>query len=192
MKWEKEKGTILKEKTSNKDPKMTNAMEGTTYQLRSPPYRCHPAGKRASPEKTDMRGQASENATGMIFRAERNRKKPTNIKKVAKKRYRERLLSFIAKTAQPEPRITKKKATKTDILEVPARFPMRKALPKNMSKRPIIKISCATLRRVDKETMLLLYPTGEAKGKYNLSNKQVGAACLYPPTYFKQGNVYNL
>jgi hypothetical protein len=86
MKWEKEKGTILKEKISNTDPKMTKAREGTTYQLRSAPYRCQPAGKRASPEKTDMRGQASENATGMSFKAARNRKKPTNIKKAAKKR----------------------------------------------------------------------------------------------------------
>jgi hypothetical protein len=157
MKWEKEKGTILKEKTSSPDPKMTNAMEGTTYRLRNAPYRCQPAGKRASPEKTDMRGQASENSTGMIFRAERNRKKPTSIKKAAKNRYKERLLSFIAKTAQPDPRITKKKAAKTDIRDVPARFPRRKALPRNMSNRPLIKISRATVRRVDKEAMILLY-----------------------------------
>jgi hypothetical protein len=74
-------------------------------------------------------------------------------------------LSFIAKTAQPEPRITKKKASKTDIREVPARFPKRKALPRNMNKRPMIKISRATRRRTDKETMILLYPQGEAKGK---------------------------
>ncbi|MHB9293814.1 hypothetical protein Holit_02933 [Hollandina sp. SP2] len=175
MKWEKEKGTILNEKTSSTDPKMTNAKEGTTYQLRSDPYRCQPAGKRASPEKTDIRGQASENATGMIFKAERNRKKPTSIKKVAKKRYKERLLSLIAKTAQPEPRITKKKATNTDIREVPARFPIRKALPRNMSKRPIIKISRAMVRRVDKETMILLYPQGGAKSKYT-----VEALFIYP------------
>jgi hypothetical protein len=105
-----------------------------------------------------MRGQASANATGMICKAKRNKKKPTNIKKVAKKRYKERLLSFIAKTAHPEPRITKKKATKTDIREVPDKFPRRKALPRNMSKRPMIKINRATLRRIAKETIVLLYP----------------------------------
>jgi hypothetical protein len=95
-----------------------------------------------------MRGQASENATGMILRADKKRKNPTNIKKAAKKRYRERLLSFIANTAQPDPRITKKKANKTETREVPARCPRRKALPKNMSKRPIIKTNQAMTRRV--------------------------------------------
>jgi hypothetical protein len=104
-----------------------------------------------------MSGQAFENATGMILRAERNRKKPTSMKKAAKKRYKERLLSFIAKTAQPDPRITKKKEANTDIREVPAIFPRRNALPRNMSKRPIIKMSRAALRRIDKETMVLLY-----------------------------------
>jgi hypothetical protein len=170
MKWENEKGTILKEKTSSTDPKMTNAIEGTTYRLCSAPYRCQPAGKRASPEKTDIRGQASEKVTGMIFRAARNKKKPTNIKKVARKRYRERLLSFIAKTAQPEPKITKKKAAKTDIREVPARFPRRNALPRNMSRNPIIKISRATVLRVDKD-MLSLYLEAAAERKYKFQGR---------------------
>jgi hypothetical protein len=157
MNWEKEKGTILKEKISSTEPKMTKAKAGTIYQLRRAPYRCHPAGIRASPEKTDMSGQAWEKATGMIFKAERNRKKPTCIKKAAKKRYKERLLSFMAKTAQAEPRITKKKATNTDIRDIPARFPMRNALPRNMSKRPLMNTNRATVRRVDTETILLLY-----------------------------------
>jgi hypothetical protein len=166
MNWENEKGTILKEKTSSIDPKMTNAIEGTTYRLCSAPYRCQPAGKRAIPEKTDMRGQDSEKVTGMIFRAARNKKKPTSIKNAARKRYRERLLSFMAKTAQPEPKITKKKATKTDIREVPVRFPRRNALPRNIRRNPIIKISRATVRRLDAETMFLLYLEAAAERKY--------------------------
>jgi hypothetical protein len=113
-----------------------------------------------------MRGQDSEKVTGMIFRAARNRKKPTSIKKAARKRYRERLLSFIAKTAQPEPKMTKKKATKTDIREVPVRFPRRNALPRNISRNPIIKTSRATVRRINEETIFLLYQEEEEKRKY--------------------------
>lgn len=83
----------------------------------------------------------------MIPKAERKRKKPSIRKKAAKKRYVERLLSLTAKTAQRIPAITKKKAKNTEIPEVPARDPRRKADPRNINKRPAIKTNQAAIRR---------------------------------------------
>jgi hypothetical protein len=87
--------------------------------------------------------------------AEMKRKKPTKRKNVAKNRYRERLLRRIAKKAQNTPTTTKKKALSMETLEMPVREPMRKAVPRNISSKPIIKISLAAVRRVNKRCIVL-------------------------------------
>jgi hypothetical protein len=100
-------------------------------------------------------GHQWENSRGMILRAKRKKKKPTWIKKAAKKRYRDRLLSLMAKTAQPAPRMIKKKAPMVDKGEPPLVVPKRKALPRSIDKRPIINIKRAIIRRLTSEYISL-------------------------------------
>jgi hypothetical protein len=140
-----ENDTISSEKIRSIQPKIMNTAEGTKYEGRNFPKRCHPAGIRASPAKTERIGHHSLIIMGIILSAERKRKKPTSRKKAAKKRYVERLLSFTAKNAHPEPVITKKNELNMDILDVLARLSRRKAQPRNINKRPKIKISRAVI-----------------------------------------------
>jgi hypothetical protein len=99
------------------------------------------------PENTEMRGHAWEKDTGMILREKRKRKKPTSRKKVAKKRYRDRLLSFIARKAKRDPAMTNIKLISTEIREIPVREPSRKALHRNIRNNPAINTSLAVARR---------------------------------------------
>jgi hypothetical protein len=146
----KEKGTIRNEKIMRKQPRKTKATEGTTKRMRMAPKRCHPAGKRASPAKTDSRGQLWEKVKGRICREERKRKNPTRRKKAAKNKYRDRLFNLMAKKAQMAPIITKKKALSMEKRAIPWRVPRRKALPRNISSSPVMNARrAAALRVVD-------------------------------------------
>ena len=84
----------------------------------------------------------------MIPRAKRKRNKPDWRKSAAKKRYRERRFSFIAKAARAIPRITNMKEINTGALGFSIDELKRKAVPRNMRKKPIIKINRAADRRV--------------------------------------------
>jgi hypothetical protein len=153
----KEKGTIRNENTMRKQPRKTNATEGTTNWMRIAPNRCHPAGKRASPAKTDSKGQLWEKVKGRICREERKRKNPTWRKNAAKNRYRDRLFNLMAKNAQTAPIITKKKALSMEQRAIPWRVPRRKALPRNISKSPAIKARRAAALRVVDPSMFTIY-----------------------------------
>jgi hypothetical protein len=140
-----------------KQPRKTNTTEGTTKRVRIAPKRCHPAGKRASPAKTDSRGQLWEKVKGRIWREERKRKNPTRRKNAAKNRYRDRLFNLMAKKAQMAPIIIKKKALSMENRAIPWRVPRRKALPRSMSRRPVINARRAAALRVVDPSILAIY-----------------------------------
>ena len=77
----------------------------------------------------------------------------------------------MARTAQPIPIITKKKDRSTDMREIPARLPKRKALPRNISKSPKIKTKRAVSRLPKKETIYII----------NISAKTSFNTLLAPP-----------
>ena len=60
-------------------------------------------------------------------------------------------MSLTAKTAQRIPAMTNKKARSTENREVPAKKPKRKADPRNINNKPIIKTNQAAIRRENKE-----------------------------------------
>jgi hypothetical protein len=153
----KEKGTTRNENTMRKQPRKTNAIEGTTKRVRIAPKRCHPAGKRDSPAKIDSRGQLWAKENGRICREERKRKNPTWRKNAAKNRYRDRLFNLMARTAQMAPIITKKKALSMEKRVIPWRVPRRKALPRNISRSPVINARRAAALRVVDPSMLTIY-----------------------------------
>ena len=140
-----------------KQPRKTNTTEGTAKRVRMAPKRCHPAGKRASPAKTDSKGQLWEKVKGRMRREERKRKKPTRRKKAAKNRYRDRLFNLIAKKAKMAPILIKKKALSMENRTIPWRVPRRKAIPRSISRRPAINAKRAAVLRVVDLSILGIY-----------------------------------
>jgi len=152
--WANEKATLPRAKIIRPAPNRINVTDGTMYFALNALYRCQPAGKRASPEKIDKSGHNCENLSGMIPSAKRRRNKPDWRKSAAKKRYSERRFSFIAKTARAIPRITSINEIKTGALGFSIEELNKKAVPRNMRKKPIIKINRAAGRRVTNNRIL--------------------------------------
>jgi hypothetical protein len=134
----KEKGTISKEKMRRIKPKIIKAAAGITKRLLIEPYLLMPVGSRARPAKIEDRGQPWLKLTGMIRITERKRKIPIRKKNRAEKRKTDRLSNFIAIAAQTEPRITRENDTNAERRAAPLWTLMRKTLPINISKKPII------------------------------------------------------
>ena len=126
---------------------MIKAAEGIIYCKRIFLKLLQPAGKRATPEKTESKGHALAKERGAKSIHDRKRKIPTRKKKAAKKRYSERLLSFKASNAQPTPRKIRKKAIGTITWEILAIELQSSVQPRSMKKTPIIRISLADVRR---------------------------------------------
>jgi len=92
-------------------------------------------------------GQELERGTGTISNATRKMNIPAIIKRQAKKRYRERLLSFMARAAQKPPATKSRKARKTESFEACSREPSKNVIPSNMKIIPAIKATVAVIFR---------------------------------------------
>ena len=84
----------------------------------------------------ESKGHALESGREIIPIAVRKRKIPAIIKREAKKRYVERLLSFIARIAQKPPTSKSKKAKKTEILDVFSNEPSKNVIPNTIKRIP--------------------------------------------------------
>jgi len=119
-----------------------------------PPERRQPTGRRARPEKTESRGHERETGRSIIPRDKRRRKMPAIIKRVAKNKYEDLLLSLSANIAQNAPETTSKKARNTEVRELFSNEPSKKLIPRIISKSPIIKTNFAAYFRANFDIIL--------------------------------------
>jgi len=104
-------------------------------------------GRRARPENTESKGHARERGRSIIFIADKSRKMPTIIKRVAKNRYTALLLSLTASMAKKAPMTTNKNERNIETREMPSIKPSRKLIPIIIKRRPVKNTKLAVKRR---------------------------------------------